>query len=207
MLIVGLTGGVASGKTAIAEAFKEEGAYLINADQIARELVDSRAPAWKDLITLFGNEILEKDGSLDRKKLGARVFSDPQQRNLLNQTLHPRIMEEIDRRVKEIVQKDPDAIIVIDAALLIEIEAYRKMDKVIVVAATEKQQMERLRERDGLNQEGAQAILSSQMATEEKLKVADYIIHNEGFLEEAKKRAKEIFQELKGIALQKNKDR
>jgi dephospho-CoA kinase len=105
MLIVGLTGGVASGKTAIAEAFKEEGAYLVNADQIARELVEPNSPAWKNLIKLFGNEILEKDGSIDRKKLGALVFSDPRQRNLLNQALHPRIMEEVDRRVKEIVQR------------------------------------------------------------------------------------------------------
>jgi dephospho-CoA kinase len=99
---------------------------------------------------------------------------------------------------------------VIDAALLIEIGAYPKMDKVIVVAATERQQVERLRERDGLNQERAQAILSSQMATEEKMKVADYVIHNEGRLEEAKEKAREIFQVLKEFAFQKklkNKDR
>ncbi|MGZ3523567.1 MAG: dephospho-CoA kinase, partial [Thermodesulfobacteriota bacterium] len=109
MLIIGLTGGVASGKTAVSGVLKEEGAYIIDADQIARELVQPHQPAWNELVRTFGEEILQEDGSIDRKKLADRVFADPNQRKLLNQILHPLITEEMDRRTKEIGQKNPQA--------------------------------------------------------------------------------------------------
>ena len=108
MLIVGLTGGIASGKTAVSKILSEEGAYIIDADQIARELVQPDTPTWRELINVFGKEILDKDGSIHRKKLAAIVFSNPQQRNLLNQIIQPRIKEEMDLRVKRIGQKDPE---------------------------------------------------------------------------------------------------
>jgi len=206
MLTVGLTGGVASGKTAVSQILKEEGAYVIDADQVSRELVQPHTSTWNELIRVFGEDIVQKGGSIDRKKLAARVFSDTQQRKLLNQILHPRIREEMERRTREIGQKDPEAIVVIDAALLVELGDHREMDKVIVVTSTEKQQIERLKDRDGVDQEDARKILSSQMPSEEKLKVADFVIRNEGSLEEMRRRAKEIFQELKRIAVQK-KDR
>ena len=202
MLIVGLTGGVASGKSVVSRILKEEGAYLIDADQIARELVQPRASAWEELVKVFGKEILQKDGSIHRKKLAAKVFSDPTQRDLLNRTLHPRIKEEMGRRLKAIGQKDPEAIVVIDAPLLVETGDHREMDKVIVVISTEAQQIARLREREGMDQEEARRIMASQIATEEKVKVADFVIRNEGSLEETERRAREVFQELKRIALQ-----
>jgi len=205
MLIVGLTGGVASGKTTVSQILREEGAYLIDADQIAREVVRPHTPAWNELTKVFGKEILQEDGSIHRKRLAAKVFSDPEQRNLLNQILHPRIKAEMNKRVKEIGQKDPHAIIVIDAALLIELGDHREMDKVIVVTATEKQQIERLKKRDGVDQEEAQKVLSSQMALEEKMEVADFVICNERSFEETKRRVKEVFQELKRIALESKK--
>jgi dephospho-CoA kinase len=203
MLIVGLTGGVASGKTAISQILKEEGAYLIDADQIARELVQPHTATWNELIKVFGKEILQEDGSIHRKRLAAKVFSDPEQRNLLNQILHPRIKTEMNKRVKEIGQKDPNAIVVIDAALLIELRDHQEMDKVIVVTSTEKQQIERLKKRDGVNQEEAQRVLSSQMPLEGRMKVADFVIQNEGSFEETRRRVKEVFQELKRIAIQR----
>jgi len=202
MLIVGLTGGVASGKSVVSRILKEEGAYLIDADQIARELVQPRTSTWEELVKVFGKEILQKDGSIHRKKLAAKVFSDPKQRDLLNRTLHPRIKEEMGRRLKAIGQKDPEAIVVIDAPLLVETGDHREMDKVIVVISTEAQQIARLREREGMDQEEARRIMASQIATEEKVKVADFVIRNEGSLEETEKRAREVFQELKRIALQ-----
>jgi len=205
MLIVGLTGGVASGKTAVSQILKEEGAYIINADQIARELVLPHKPAWSELIRAFGQEILQEDGSIQRKKLADKVFADPKQRKFLNQILHPRIKEEMDRRAKEIGEKDPEAIVVIDAPLIIELGDHREMDKLIVVTSTQPQQIERLKDRDGTNPEEALRIVSSQMPLKEKLKFADYVIRNEGSMEEMKKRAKEIFQELKKVALQKKK--
>jgi dephospho-CoA kinase len=203
MLIVGLTGGVASGKTAVSQILREEGAYLIDADQIARELVQPHTPTWNELIRVFGKEILQEDGSIHRKRLAAKVFPDPEQRNLLNRILHPRIKAEMNRRVKEIGQKDPNAIVVIDAALIVELGDHREMDKVIVVTSTKEQQIERLRDRDGTNQDEAQRIFSSQMPLEEKMKVADFIIRNEGSFEETKRRVKEVFQELKRIAFQR----
>jgi dephospho-CoA kinase len=202
MLIVGLTGGVASGKSVVSRILKEEGAYLIDADQIARELVQPRTSTWEELVKVFGKEILQKDGSIHRKKLAAKVFSDPKQRDLLNRTLHPRIKEEMGRRLKAIGQKDPEAIVVIDAPLLVETGDHREMDKVIVVISTEAQQIARLREREGMDQEEARRIMASQIATEEKVKVADFVIRNEGSLEETERRAREVFQELKRIAFQ-----
>ena len=205
MLIVGLTGGVASGKTAVSQILKEEGAYIINADQIARELVLPHKPAWSELIRAFGQEILQEDGSIQRKKLADKVFADPKQRKFLNQILHPRIKEEMDCRAKEIGEKDPEAIVVIDAPLIIELGDHREMDKLIVVTSTQPQQIERLKDRDGTNPEEALRIVSSQMPLKEKLKFADYLIRNEGSMEETKKRAKEVYQELKKVALQKKK--
>ena len=207
MLIVGLTGGVASGKTAVSQVLREEDAYIIDADQIARELVQPDKPAWNELIRAFGKEILQEDGSIHRRKLADKVFTEPQQRKVLNQILHPRIEEEMDRRIKEIGQKDPEAIVVIDAPLLVELGMHRKVDRLIVVTSTQMQQLERLKERDGRSPEEALRVFSSQMPVEEKVKLADFVIRNEGSLEETKKRAKEVFKELKRVMLQKNKGR
>jgi len=201
MLIVGLTGGVGSGKTIVSQTLREEGAYLIDADQIARELVTPHSPTWNELVQVFGKGILKEDKSLDRKRLAQRVFSNPKERTLLNQVIHPRIKEEINRRKEEILQKDPEAIIIIDAALLVELGEHREMDKVIVVVAPDDQRIERLKRRDGMSEEEAQKVISSQMPQEEKMKVADFVIRNEGTLEETKQRARELFQELKRIGL------
>jgi len=204
MLIVGLTGGVASGKTAVSEVLKEEGAYIIDADQIARELVQPHGPAWNELVRTFGREILQGDGSIDRKKLADRVFVDPNQRKLLNQILHPLITGEMDRMAREIGQKNPEAIVVIDAPLLIEVGYHRRVDKLMVVTSTQAEQIERLKVRDGINSEEALRVLSSQMPVEEKVKLADFVIRNEGSLAEVRERAKEVFRELKKIALQRD---
>ena len=205
MLIVGLTGGVASGKTGTSQVLKEEGAYIIDADQIARELVQPQKPAWNELIRAFGKGILQEDGSIHRKKLAEKVFADPKQRKRLNQILHPRIKEEMGRRTKEIGQKDPEAIVVIDAPLLVELGDHYEMDKLIVVTSTQTQQIERLKDRDGISPEAALKILSSQMPLGEKVKLADFVIGNEGSLEETKKRAREVFKELKKVMLKKKK--
>jgi len=201
MLVVGLTGGVASGKTTVSQILREEGAYLIDADQIARQLVQPHTATWDEIRKAFGDEIVDESGSIQRKKLAARVFSDPRQRDVLNQILHPRIWKEVEDRLKAIADNDPQAIVVIDAALLVETGDYRKMDKVIVIASSAAEQVERLKKRDDVEEEQARKVLASQMPLEEKLRVADFIIHNEGSLEETRMRTKEIFRELKKIAL------
>jgi dephospho-CoA kinase len=203
MFIVGLTGGVASGKSLVSQVWREEGAYLIDADRIARELVQPQAPAWKALVKVFGKEILQEDGSIHRKKLATRVFSNPVEKDLLNRILHPRIKREINRRFRGIGQKDPKAIVVIDAALLVETGYYRNVDKVVVVTSTQKQQIERLRRRDRIDKEMARGIIDSQISAEERTRVADIIIRNEGSRMKTKRKAKEVFQELKRTALRK----
>ena len=203
MLVVGLTGGVASGKTTVSRILEQEGAYLIDADLIARELVQPQTPTWSELIRVFGREILEKDESINRKALADRVFSCPQKRGQLEKILHPQISREIDRRIEEIRKKDPEAVVVVDAALLVETGAHRRMDKLIVVTATEAQQVERLGRRTGAVPQEARGILSAQMPLAEKLNVADFIIRNEGTLEETIRRTKEIFRELKTNARHK----
>jgi len=205
MLIVGLTGGVATGKTAASQALKEEGAYIVDADQIARDLVQPDKPAWNEIVRAFGKEILQEDRSIHRKELADKVFADPEQRKVLNQVLHPRIKEEIARRARQIVQKDPEAIVVIDAPLLVELGMHRHVDRLIVVTSTQTQQIERLKKRDGRSTEEALGLLSSQMPVQEKAKLADFVVRNEGSLEEMKKRAKEVFKELKWGSLQKKK--
>jgi dephospho-CoA kinase len=203
MLIIGLTGGIACGKTVVSRILGEEGAHIIDTDQLARELVYPHTPAWEELKEIFGESILGKDGFIDRKKLADQVFSDPGRREQLNRILHPRIKEEIDRRVSQIGQTEPDAIVVIDAPLLIETGNHRQMDAVIVVRATERQQLERLKERSGTSEEEARRMIASQLPLREKLKVADLVIRNEGTLEETKRRTKEVYRKLKRIALQK----
>jgi len=205
MLLVGLTGGVASGKSTVSRILEGEGAILIDADQIARALARPGSPVFLELIRAFGEKILREDGSLDRKALAARVFSDPEQRSVLNRILHPRIKEEIRRRVREVVERDPAAIVIIDAALLIEAGHDQEMDKVIVVTSRAEQQIKRLKERNGMAPEEAERILASQMPQEEKLKVADFVLRNEGSLEETAKRTKEVFQKLKKLALERNR--
>jgi dephospho-CoA kinase len=203
MLIVGLTGGVASGKSVVSQVWKEEGAYLIDADRIAREVVQPRTPAWKAVVKAFGKEILQEDESIHRKKLATRVFSNPVERELLNRILHPRIKREIDRRIKGIGQKGPKAIVVIDAALLVETGYYRDVDKVVVVTSTKKQQIERLRRREQMAQEMARGIIDSQISGEERIKVADIIIRNEGSRKKTERKAKEVLEELKKAVLRK----
>ena len=207
MLIVGLTGGVASGKSTVSKVFKEEGAYLIDADRIARELVQPHTSAWHELLRVFGEEILQPDGSVHRKRLAALVFAHPEKRAVLNRLLHPRIKEETQRRLEEIGRRDPGAIVVIDAALLVETGSYREVDWLIVVQSSKARQIERLEGRDGMSREEAERIVAAQLPLEAKLKVADIVFSNDGTIEETRRRAKELFQELRRLAGEKGKGR
>ncbi len=203
MLIVGLTGGVASGKSTVSEVFKEEGAYLIDADRIARELVQPHTPAWHELRSAFGEEILQPDGSVNRKKLSALVFSDPEKRAVLNRVLQPRIREETRRRLEEIGRRHPGAIVVIDAALLVETGSYREVDRLIVVRSSETRQIERLEKRDGMSREEAERVVAAQLPLEAKVKVADIVFSNDETIEETRRKARELFQELRRLAAAK----
>jgi dephospho-CoA kinase len=205
VLVVGLTGGAGSGKTTVGRMLREEGAYVIDADEIAREIVKPHKPAWEALRKAFGDQILDREGAIDRKRLSERIFSDPREREQLNRILHPPIRQEILRRLREVEHRDPEAIVVIDAPLLLEVGLHHEVEKVLVVRAKESQQIERLRRRSGLSEELSRKIIGAQMPLEEKLKVADFVIPNEGSLEETRRKAKEVFRTLKRLAKQREK--
>jgi len=196
MLIVGLTGGIASGKSLVAGIFKNLGAHIIDADRIVRELLEPGQEAWKEVSGYFGSDILMPDKCIDRRKLGRIVFSDPAKRAWLNQCLHPRVFEAYAAQVKRVSARTPDAIVVFDAALLMETEFHKKMDKTVVVYAHPDQQLTRLMERDGFTREQALARIESQMPLSEKRRYADYIIENTGTREETERRAREVFARL-----------
>ncbi|HXI09604.1 MAG TPA: dephospho-CoA kinase [Thermodesulfobacteriota bacterium] len=195
-MTVGLTGGIASGKSLVAGELERLGARIVDADLVSREVVRPGTPAHAGIVEAFGPEVLLEDGGIDRKKLGSIVFSDPRKLEMLNSITHPRIRERIRELVLEARRADPSALIVIDAALLIEGGLFREMSKVIVVYADENTQAERLARRDRITPEEAQKRIRSQMPLKEKLKYADYVIDNNGEPESTLERVREIYGEL-----------
>lgn len=194
-MVVGLTGGIASGKSLVAHYLKELGAHLVDADEISREIVRPGMLAYQEILQVFGKGILNQDGTIDRKGLGKVVFSNPELLKRLNEITHPGILEEVRRRIEE--AKKGQAIIVVDAALLIEVGLHREMDRVIVAYVGEETQIKRLMERDGLTEGEAKLRLSAQMPLKEKLKYAHFIIDNSIGMEETRRQVEEVFKELK----------
>ena len=201
-LLLGVTGGIATGKTTVVRMLEELGAPVIDYDLLAREVVEPGKPAWKDIVGYFGEEILLKDGRLDRKKLSGIVFQDVEKRKILESFTHPRIYEASERRVKKIVEKDPNAIIQLDIPLLIEQNLQDMVHKVLVVYIPRETQIERLIDRDGISREAAVDRLRAQLPIDEKLDLADFVINNEGSLEETKKQVDDLWLTLKGIQSQ-----
>lgn len=197
MLIVGLTGGIASGKSLAARVFKDLGARVIDADKIVHDLLEPNQEAWREVLNYFGNDVLLPDNGIDRRKLGEIVFHDAEKRAWLNKCLHPKVFAVYTEQVNHIRARAPEAIIVLDAPLLIETGYQRNMDKVIVVYADREQQIERLMVRDNLRRDQAVARIESQMPLAEKCAHADYIIDNTGSRADAERNAREVFEKLK----------
>jgi len=195
-MIVGLTGSIGTGKSTVSQMFKELGAYIIDFDLLAREVVKPNRKAWKEIVEYFGREILSEDMTLDRKKLGEIVFNDQEKLATLTGITKPEIRKEADQAVAEILKQDPGALIIKDIPLLTEAMAKEMMvEKVIVVYAGPASQVQRVMERGFTRQEAEQRI-NAQPAVSEKIKYADFIIYNDGPLEETKKQAKEVYQKL-----------
>jgi len=197
MLIVGLTGGIASGKSLVAKVFQDLGAHIIDADKIVHELLEPGQQAWEEVVKYFGPEIVFPDKTIDRRKLGEIVFNDAEKRAWLNQCIHPKVFAVYTARVKHLCARALHAIIVLDAALLIETGYHKKMDRIVVVYADQEQQMERLTSRERFSREQALVRIRSQMPLSEKRKQADYVIENTGTREETEQQARDIFQKLK----------
>ena len=182
MLRVGLTGSIGVGKSFVASVFVELGCHVLDADQTAREVVMPGTTGLRALTEAFGEEILNADGTLDRKRLGTLIFADPSKRERLNYILHPFIIARQDEIMNAWEAEDPDGIGIIDAALMIESGGYKRFDKLIVVHCRPEVQLERLMLRDKLSRDEALRRINSQMPQDEKQKFADYLIDtSDGF--------------------------
>jgi dephospho-CoA kinase len=176
MVVVGLTGGLGAGKTTIASLFQDCGAKVIDADQLARDVVKPGKPAWKEIKHQFGNGVFHSDKTLNRKALAQVVFHNPSKLKFLQNIIHPRVAREQATRTKVIGKAFPQAVIIYDAALLIEAGAHRRMDHVIVVKADRSTQISRVCHRDGLTKTEALRRIRQQMPLRQKLQYADTVL-------------------------------
>ena len=181
---IGLTGGIATGKSTVSSLMVRKGALLVDADVIAREVMLPGHPVLAEVAAHFGQVILLPDGQLDRKKLGEMIFNNPEQRLALNRITHPAIRREIRSRMEAYEAAEPDRLVVVDIPLLYESELQSLFSGVLVVYVPRAVQLERLMRRDGITEEQALARLNSQMDIELKKDMADYVIDNSGSLAE-----------------------
>jgi dephospho-CoA kinase len=179
-LLVGLTGGIATGKSTVSEMFRQLGCEVIDADLLAREVVAPGEPALAQIAEEFGRDVLQPDGALDRKKLGAIVFADPARRRQLEQITHPAIRDRFLRRLADLEARGFSGIVLWDAPVMIESGGDKDMEKLVVVATDEATQTARLRGRDTIDAAEADRKIKSQMPVAEKAKLADYVIDNAG---------------------------
>jgi len=192
MIIVGLTGSVGTGKSTVTRFFKELGAYIIDWDELAREVVRPHLRAWKEIVEYFGQDFLNEDLTINRQKLAEVVFSNKEKVTKLNQIVHPEVFKEDERITNDIKGLDPNALIIKDIPLLFELTRPIYLDKIIVVSASERTQLRRLEEK-GMSREDAKNRIKSQLPLEEKIKAADFVINNDGTLEETKRQVEGIY--------------
>ena len=197
MLRVALTGNIASGKSVAASMFAEMGATVIDADAVSHELLARGSETAQKVVEAFGPQILDSGGGIDRKKLGGIVFSDPERRRLLDGLMHPAIREEIRRRIEAACEASSGAIIVVDAALVIETGSHRMFDRLIVVTCEPALQLARLMNRDRLSEEEARARIEAQMPPEEKVKLADYTIDTSGTVDRTREQVEAVYRDLR----------
>jgi dephospho-CoA kinase len=197
MVIAGLTGGIATGKSTVSRFLRELGAHIVDADRIARDVVCCGQPAWEEIKEQFGEEILLDNGEIDRTKLGRIVFYDEGKRAALERIIHPEVSRVMEDEVREITSKDPIAVVILDVPLLIEITMDRGLNQVIVVYCPEDIQIQRLMERDQINREDAMARVRAQIPIEEKKLHATILIDNSFSLDETRKQVEQAYKRLK----------
>ena len=195
MRVVGLTGGIASGKSTVSAMFRELGAQIIDADQVARDVVEPGTRGLEEVARRFPG-VVDETGRLDRAALGRRVFSDPGERRALEAILHPRIREEVARRTEALTRAGVK-VVLYDAALLIENGLHRGMDGVIVVFVPEAVQRARLAARDGLDEAAVTARLAAQLPLAEKRAHATWVVDNSGSLDETRAQVRQIWEEIR----------
>jgi dephospho-CoA kinase len=199
MLKVGLTGGIASGKSTVASLLRDQDCMVLEMDPLGHELLEPGQSAYDEVVREFGNSILGPGDAVDRAKLGAIVFADAAKRAQLNQILHPRILDVVLKWFAALDRPGGPEFAVVEAALIVESGFHKQLDNLIVCWATPQQQMERLIAR-GLTREQAQLRISSQMPAEEKRALADEVIDCSGSMEETERQVKNLVEQLKQLS-------
>ena len=197
MLNVGLTGGIAGGKSTVARMLAAKGAILIDFDELAHAVEEPEGPVWQGIVSHFGEGILLPDRQIDRRKLGAIVFADREKRDLLNRLVHPAVVAEWRRRLGEIEKTRPDAVVLSDVPLLIEAGLKTMVDMVLLVYLPPEEQICRLTARNGFPREEAERRVAAQMPIGEKIPQADIVIRNEGSVEETSREVSRVWEELR----------
>lgn len=192
LLRVGLTGGLASGKSSVGRILSELGCHVLEADQLGHQVLQPDGPAYQPVIDEFGPRILLPDGRIDRQQLGAIVFSDPARLEKLNAIVHPLVFTLQEEWFAQVARRDPHGIAVVEAAIMIEIGSYRRYGKLIVVFCTEEQQLARAMERDHATAEAVQARLGRQMPLAEKKCFADFLIDTSGTPEQTRQQVRAV---------------
>ncbi len=202
----GLTGGVASGKSTVARMFEVLGARIIDADRIGHELIRAPHPAYHEILERFGTAILDAAGEIDRTRLGAIVFRDPRKLSELNQILHPRIMTREDELTREAQTRDPNLVILVDAALIYEANLVDRFQRVIVTWCKPEQQLERLMAGRSFSRGEAERRILSQMPPEEKRRRADFVIDCSLDLDETRRQVESLYLQLRRLVEQGSKN-
>ena len=197
MYIVGITGGIASGKSTVARQLRSLGMVVIDADELARKVVEPGQPAWQDIVDNFGPQYLKEDQTIDRLRLGKFVFSNPEHLKKLNSVTHPHIMNEFKNRIKEIGTTNPQGIIGLEVPLLYETNMDKMCDQVWVVWVDYETQLERLMARDGIDREDAEKRIAAQMSLDEKARLAQVVIDNRYSLEHTQQQVARYFNEIR----------
>jgi dephospho-CoA kinase len=200
MLKVGLTGGLASGKSFVGQALADLGCHLIQADELGHQVLARGGAAFDPVVAEFGAGILAPDGSIDRQRLAAEVFTRPERLAALTRLVHPPVILRENELTAEIAAREPGAIVVVEAAVMIEAGSHVRFDKLVLAVCTQAQQVERAMLRDRITREKALARIGRQMPLEEKLKFADYVIDTSGAKAETLRQVQEVYHLLRSIA-------
>ena len=199
MLKVGLTGGLACGKTFVGEALAALGCHLIQADELGHQVLLPSGEAYADVVREFGPGILNADGAIDRKRLAAEVFGKPERLEALNRLVHPHVFRREREWMDGFAQSDPRGIVVVEAAILIEVGTYKNYDRLILVECNKQQQIERSLKRDHVDRAEVLARLSRQMPLADKRRFAHFVIDTSGTKEETLRRVREVYDALRSI--------
>ena len=200
MILVGLTGGVATGKSTVAKMFKQCGSVVIDADKLAHEVVKPGKPAWREIVASFGKTVLNQDRSLNRQALGNIVFRYPKKRRQLERIIHPRVAREQQRLMRRVAKRKPHAVVIYEVPLLFEAGVDKRVDKIIVVTADRNTQITRLKKRNGLSRAEAIRRINSQMPIARKKHLANYILDGTIPLKNLSDSVSRLFAQLKLLA-------